>query len=232
MLAPRSLILFTSLLLTSCVNNRQLDKLQTSLDDLRGLQAEQTTEIANLREESRELRGRLEELEHTQDQRLGKDLTSLRDDLSTLKRRVPPPPIVPVAALDADEARIPSLPSDMSQPFSEGLLKIREGDFPGAVPILQAALDSSYGPETAGYVLFWLGVANDGLKDNKAALQAYNELVSKYPKHPRAASGLLRQSAVFARLGDKSLATLTLKKLVADFPKSAEAVEAKEKLKS
>ena len=83
----------------------------------------------------------------------------------------------------------------------------------------------------ASVPLFWQGVAFDGLSDNRGALKAYSEVVSRYPKSNRAPSALYRQSLVFVRLGDKKTATLSLRKLLDDYPKSPEAAMAKDKLK-
>ena len=69
------------------------------------------------------------------------------------------------------------------------------------------------------------------MADNGKALAAYHEVVTKYPKHQRAALALYRQALVFIRLKDSKTAGLTLRKLIAEFPGSSEAAQAKEKLK-
>ncbi len=210
---------------------KKVSRLERNVTDLRALQAEQTESINSLDSQIKLLAGRLEELEFSQNRKLGSDLSALKEDLSALRKRVPPPAGVPVAELEADEGWARELPEETGRIFLDGLALIREGKFADAAPLLDNAVEQSQSTGKAGVVLFWQGVAYDGLLDNRSALRSYAEVVGRYPKSHRAAASLLRQSDVFVRLGDKKTAQLSLKKLVEDYPKSPEAVEAKDKLK-
>jgi TolA-binding protein len=231
-------IFFTPLILTGLVAcsgqklRMDLDQAEQSINDLRSFQAEQTTQIESLRNEIRTLTGRLDLIEHTNSNQLGTDLTNLRNDLSTLKKRVPPPAGVPVEQLEADEVLAGSLPEEMGKLFSDALQKIREGQFDNAVPVLRNTLDLSYGKDWSANVLFWLGVTYEFLSDNRNALASYNEITTRFTKHPRAPLALFRQSDVLGKIGDKATAKLSFKKLIADYPKSREAALAKDKLKN
>jgi TolA-binding protein len=230
-------IILSVFLLSACgesISKIRLDvnKLNQSLSDLRNYQAEQTTQIEALRGEVRDLTGRLDVIEHSQSTKIGSDISSLKDDLTTLKKRVPPPAIVPVGAFEEDEIISSSMPLEVGKLYDDAFLRLREGNFQMAVPALRSALDSSAGTEWVPTLLLWLGVAFDGLNDNRNALASYNEIVTRYPKHKRASLALSRQASVFLRLGDKSTAKLTLKKLISDYPKSSESFDAKERLKN
>src|SRR5688500_17595448 len=83
---------------------KDFSRLDDSIGSLRAIQAEHTSELESIQAEIRRLSGKLEEIEYSQSQRIGQDIRVLRDDLSTLRQRVPPPPIVPSDALEADEA--------------------------------------------------------------------------------------------------------------------------------
>lgn len=211
---------------------RDIARLDSTVGDLRNFQAEQTTQLSAMQNQLRALSGRMEELEFAQNQKLGTDLSSLKKDLSTLKKRVPPPAIVPPMALDADEALAGTIPQAVAVPFSDALQKIREGNFAEALPVLRSTLDNPDARPWVPYLLFWVAVCYDGTGDNKSALAAYNELLSQYPQHERAPLCLMREASVFVRLGDSKTANLTLKKLIADFPKSVEASHARERLRS
>lgn len=208
----------------------ELQRLERNLADLRNLQAEQVTEIASVRSEVRQLIGRLDEVEHSQSEKLG-SLSAMQGDLSRLSQRVPPPAIVPVAALEEDEGMISDLPVDVGQRFAEGLTKIRAGAFPAAVGPLQEALDLAPTNVWAPHIIFWIGLSGEATGDLKKAAASYLDIVARFPKHPRCRLALLRQGTVFIRLGDKKAAGLAFKKLIADFPKSAEAARARERLK-
>ncbi|MCB0321217.1 MAG: tetratricopeptide repeat protein, partial [Bdellovibrionales bacterium] len=151
--------------------------------------------------------------------------------LTSIRRRVPPPPIVPVLALESDEVLATKLPAEISRLFTNALLRIREGNFAEALPLLSEAEGLSVGRDWAPILVFWSGVAEDGLADLKRALATYHRMVQEYPQHPRSALALLRQASVFVRLHDTDTARLTLRKLLQEFPGTSEAAQAKERLK-
>jgi TolA-binding protein len=220
--------------LTGCSQTQlenDIKRVQASVNDLRSFQAEQTSKLSTLESEVRSLSGRLEELEYAQNKRLGGDLTDLKRDLTELKKRIPPPVIVPAILLENDEANLEALPAELSTLVAESFAALREGKFDVAEERLMNATSIARGSEWNGDVLFWLGVARDGLDKNREALQAYHQLIAEFSRHRKSAPALLRQSSVFVKLGDTKVARLTLNKLIAEFPKSEEAKRAKERLK-
>ncbi len=229
------LVLFPiTLSLASCSGGRlqsDLKQLERNVQDIRGFQAEQTNKIAALEVQVRELNGRLEELEYKQNRRIGTDLDTLRQDLSSIKSRIPPPSIVPAEILETDELRATSMPSEIASVLQPSLTNIREGKFDEAQNRLSEGLILSKATEWEADVLFWLGVANEGRNDSREALRSYVSVNGQFPKHRKAAPALLRQAAIFVKIGDSKTAKVTLKKLMADFPKSAEAAQARERLK-
>jgi len=220
---------------SGCANVAQLqsdvDRLSASLADLRSSQAEQFADLGTIKSDVRQLSGRLDELEHSQKAGLGSDLNAVRQDLNALKTRVPPPAIVPADALDEDQRRAAELPQEVGVKFESALQNIREGQFSVAQGLFEESLDSVYGTQAAPMMLFWLSVADEGANQNEKAVKHYAEIITRYPKYRRTPLALLRQASVLIRLGDKKTASLTLKKLIADFPKTAEAARAKERLK-
>jgi TolA-binding protein len=208
-----------------------MKSLERSVADLRAMQAEQTEALNSLDSQLRTLAGRVEELEFSQNKRIGSEVSALKEDLSHLKRLVPPPAAVPVPELEADEAWASNLPAEQAQVFVDGLGFIREGKFADALPLLREVADRTEGTPKSAVPMFWQGIAHDGLADNRGALRAYAEVATRFPKSNRAPTALYRQALVLARLGDRKTATLSLRKLVDDYPKSPEASMAKEKIK-
>lgn len=236
MLFKRVVIAIVVVVLGACADQgRRLksdfDRLDQGITDVRALQAEQTTRLAALEGELRALSGRVEELEYSQTQRFGSEIGTIKRDLSNLRTRVPPHSAVPVEALAADEKLSYDLPPEISGIFQDALLKIREGAFADAEVPLKEAHELSNGTEWAPNIQFWFAVVHDGKGDYRKALAAYNEFFTRYKKHSRAPLALYRQALVLSRLGDSKTAKLTLNKLLAEYPKSAEAPRAKEKLK-
>lgn len=222
-----------AILLAGCSPGLESDvrRLKASIEDLRSLNAEQNSRLTSLSQEVRELHGKMEELEFAQKRRIGGEVDDIKSQLSRLKSRVPPPAIVPADYLDSDEQSAQQLPEALRDRVINGLQHIREGSFAEAVPVLQAALDASAGTPPGAPILYWLGVAYDGLNDNRNALVAYSQIVTVYSSSTIVPRALLRQAAVFKRLGDSKAELATLRKLSADFPDSPESALAQKILK-
>ena len=223
-----------SIFLVNCVSTSDLQKRIAKLEQLtnsgRTIQASHTSDLETLQSEVRGLTGRLDEIQHFQDQRIGREVAVLRDDISSLRGRVPPPTIIPLAALDIDEPNLQELSTEGSRIVLDSIVFLKEAKFREAQALIQNALEFGKQDTAYPYALFWGGVIADGLGDNPGALRSYNELLVQLPKHPRAPLALMRQSDVFLRLRDKNAASFALKKLLTDYPKSPEAVTAKQKL--
>lgn len=227
-------MLITALVFSACSETahlqRQIDKMEQSLNSMRTIQASHTSDIEVLQSDVRSLTGRLDETEHYQEQRIGKEVLGLREDISNLKTRVPPPAIVPSAALESDESFLQTLNSSASRLVLDSLVFLREAKYREAEALLANGLEYGAQDPAYAYAIFWNGVAADGRGDNTAALRGYNELAVQFPKHPRTPLALLRQADVFVRLRDRNAASFALKKLIADYPKSTEAGTARQKL--
>jgi TolA-binding protein len=209
---------------------RRLAKLEQSFATVRTVQASHTSDLENVQTELRGINGRLDEMQHFQDQKIGREVSVLREDISSLRNRVPPPSVLPLAALEIDETTLQDIQSEGSRLVLDGLVFLRDGKFREAYALIQNALEFGKADSAYPYALFWGGVAADGLSDNPSALRAYNELVVQVPKAARAPLALIRQAEVFVRLRDKNAASFALKKLLSDYPKSPEAGQAKTRL--
>ena len=228
-------IIFSTVILSSvftgCVPaafEQRVKRLESSINDIRSFQAEQTSQIADLQKELHSLTGKTEELEYSTNRKYGTDLDALKQDLSTLKRRVPPPANVPVQPLEEDEA----LAERGSFSYlSDALLKLRSGNYTDAMPQLQQA-QSVMPADYQAQVTFWMGITYDGIGEYKNSLATYNDLVTKFPRSRRAPLGLIRQASVFEKLGDGKAAQFALQKLVNDYPDSPEAISMKSRLPS
>jgi TolA-binding protein len=207
---------------------QRVKRLESSLNDIRSVQSEIMSQVSEVQDQVRQLSGKTEELQYSANQKYGTDLDRLREDLSSLKRRVPPPANVPVLPLEEDElaAQKASLTT-----FVDALTKLRTGNYTDALVDLEQ-VKANASSDVYPHALFWIGVTYDGLTEYKNALITYNELVQKFPKHRRAPLTLLRQASVFEKLGDATASDATLKKLVNDYPNSPEAAAISSKLKT
>jgi TolA-binding protein len=210
-----------------------IKSLERSVADLRAMQSEQTDALSSLDSQLRALSGRVEEIEFAQNKRLGlgSEVSALKEDLSNLKRLVPPPAAVPVPELEADEEWASNLPAEQAQLFVDSLALIREGKFTDALPGLKEVSERLGSSPKTAQPLFWQAVAHEGLAHNGEARGLYFEVSQRYSKSNRAPTSLYRLALLLARTGDKKTATLSLRSLVEKYPKSPEAPMAKDKIK-
>lgn len=237
-------ILLASLVVALCscggaVKNVKTDlsRVERNVADLRNFQAEQTTQLSSLQKQLRRLQGRVEQLEYEQRNLRRANAEALLDGQQSSEAVGQPaasggvPPIIPAKQLAADEEYSATLPERYGKRFSQALLRLQQGDFVSAVPLLEALYDESYGEPWAPHVLFWIGVGYDGMGEARKALKSYHEVATKHTKSELAPLSLLKQGSVFIRLNDADTARLTYQKLLADYPRTAEANIARERLK-
>ncbi|MFK5927418.1 MAG: tol-pal system protein YbgF, partial [Desulfuromusa sp.] len=88
-------------------------------------------------------------------------------------------------------------------------------------------------PEHDLYVnaLYWIGEAYYGEKQYESAILQFQDVISKYSSHPKAAAAMLKQALAFNALGDGENARTTMQKLVEEYPGSTQADAAKKYLK-
>jgi tol-pal system protein YbgF len=77
---------------------------------------------------------------------------------------------------------------------------------------------------------FWIGECYVKKRDYSKSLDAYDHVIRNYPKSGKASIALYRKALVLLELNDRPAAKTTLKKLIADYPKSDESKQARNKL--
>jgi len=78
--------------------------------------------------------------------------------------------------------------------------------------------------------LYWIGEAYYGEKKYEMAILQFQDVISKYSKHPKAPAAMLKQALAFNALGDSENARTTMQKLLEDYPDSDQAATAKKYL--
>jgi TolA-binding protein len=249
----KKILLLGSLFCAACTPQaagpNEVQRLERKLNDLRSFQAEQTAELTALQEEVRKLNGRVEQVEFRNSAPVNMaaqpQTGAMQPTVNTggaapapimppattgVASGETPPPIVPIGPLEEDEALAPHLDAQLARLFQDALYFMRRGQYRQALPLLDQT--ATYAANRQGHMqaLFWKGVAFDGMGNNRDSLAAYNSVIQGYPGTARARLSLLRLASVFVRLGDTGTAKLTLQKLIAEAPGTAEAHAAQEKL--
>lgn len=216
---------------TGCVPKSDFDQLKDTVKELQTSHADTVSQLSMTQERLREIQGQLEEMGHKQTTQIGTEVSSLKEDLQSLRRRIPPPPIVPASALEQDENASRRFSQLTAEQFDNGFLRLREGKFAEALSVFTALSQDSSSPDSLPLAFFWLGVTHDGLAEYRNSLADYNEVVSRYKNHYRAPLSLLRQAGAIEKLGDPKAVQAVLKKLIAEYPTSPEARIAKTRVK-
>lgn len=215
--------------------HKQIDKLEARVLQLESLNIEDGTkqqtkslldlqgQLDDIKNQLRTLRGQNEEIAHgLQDaEKREKDFYV---DLDTRLRKfesAPPSPDVSVANAD------PSDPTRENRAIEAAYAWVPAGNNVNAVKAFQDFIkkfpDSVHVPNA----LFWLGNAQAGLKDDKAALLTYARLLSDYASSSRVPDAMLNMAASQRQLKLTAAAQKTLKQLIAKYPDSAAADKAR-----
>lgn len=222
--------IFSLLLLCSCASSAKINALQQELrrevQDIRVVQADQTNSLNDIREELRQLSGKLEEIQHSSQ---GKT-RELEQTIQQLGSRVPPPAGVPEGLLSADEDKISKLSGDGADQYKNALARIRTGDFPIAKQLLTEFAQNNKGTAFTDNALFWLGIIHNKLGEYDQAVVSFSDVYQSYPAEDMVPASLYYLSEALENVGSKEDAKLTLEKLVDEHASSSFAMRAKVKL--
>ena len=84
--------------------------------------------------------------------------------------------------------------------------------------------------DEAAETLFYMGESLFARGDYDLAILDYQKVISNHADHPRTPTALLKQGMSFEKLTDHETAKIIYKKLIAEYPQSAEASTAEQQL--
>jgi tol-pal system protein YbgF len=149
---------------------------------------------------------------------------------------LPPPP--PPPAVDdewrrevaQDQAVAGTVDVPERAEYLAALQGLSHGDCAKATPELNAITSKSKGSPLADNALYWEARCHAIRGEQNQAVTTYYDVVTRYPKGDKAPAALWQQGKLFLRMGDSPDARLALSKLIKDYPASAEASLARQKL--
>lgn len=156
--------------------------------------------------------------------------------IDTAARTTPPPPPPPA---DSDEwrrevAQEQAAVGTLNVPERTEYLGILDGlsrkDCGKAVPQLNSMAANRKGSPLADNALYWAARCYAAKGDQNQAISKFYDVVTRYPKSDKAPTSLWLQGNLFLSIGDTPDARLALAKLIRDYPNSAEAAKARQKL--
>lgn len=106
----------------------------------------------------------------------------------------------------------------------------KRGDYTGAQRGFAEFLRRHPDSKLAANAQYWLGECYYGLADYREAIEAFDRVKRLYPGSAKVPAALLKKGYAYAAQNDRGRAASTLKQVVEAYPRSLEAVKAKEKL--
>ncbi len=185
--------------------------------------------VTALEEETRRLRGRLDEAEY-RNRTLQQTVEKMQGDLdyrlqqmenqpagrSAPAPRTPAPSAAPTPA-PAPASPAPSGARTPERAISEGQAALARRDYPAAEAVAREVLANRNSPRATDAQLL-LGDALTGKRDHAGAALAYNDAYTRGRTGPRAPEALLGLAGAFNNLGNKRESCDTLDDLRSNFP--------------
>ena len=202
------------------------DEARKAILDLRktlaSTQLELQGQIERLKSENAQLRGQIESLQRQSEELITSQKTNYQDldarlgkfEPRTLEIEGVTGTIQPGEKVAYDEALAA---------FQAGQLKKADVGFTGFVRKYNA---SPYLP----LALYWLGNTKYALKEYPGAIAQLQALIKAYPKHPRIPAAMLTLGNCQLESGNKTAARKTYGDLIASYPDTEVAVEARQML--
>lgn len=136
------------------------------------------------------------------------------------------------AALAAQAAATPAPAAPAAETlYEQGRdLILNKGDVSKGRTILEEFVKARPQSELLPNAYYWIGEAYYSEKNFENAIVQFQDVIEKYPTHPKASAALYKQALSFDALGEAKKTTALLKKLVEVYPASDEAKKAKERI--
>ncbi|HEY9396453.1 MAG TPA: tol-pal system protein YbgF [Burkholderiales bacterium] len=177
--------------------------------------------IDALRREIAELRGQVEVL-HSRIDLLDKRQKDLYVDLDNRLRKF--------EQGQAEHDKAAQAAAAEQQAYEAGLAHFKANNYGAAIQSLQSFLATYPESTLAPSAQYWIGNAHYALRDYKAAIAAQDKVVKTWPDNAKAPDALLNMASSQAESGDLPGSRKTLQAVVAKYPKSSAAEQAKQRL--
>lgn len=149
-----------------------------------------------------------------------------------------PAPVVAQALAEAAAAEPAAPPKAMPQKapatgkglYDQGMTLVRAEKSEEGRTLLTEFLETDPGSALVPNAIYWIGESRFIDKDYAQAILTFKDVTRRFPKHHKAAAALLKIAMCYQQLGEKDNATLYLRALLRDHPKSEPAPAARKML--
>jgi tol-pal system protein YbgF len=202
------------------------DEARKAILDLRktlaSTQLELQGQIERLKLENAQLRGQIEGLQRQSEELIASQKTNYQD-LDARLSKLEPQTLEVEGVTGTIQPGEKAAYDEALAAFQAGQLKKADAGFTAFVRKYNA---SPYLP----LALYWLGNTKYALKEYPSAITQLQSLIKTYPKHPRIPAAMLTLGNCQLESGNKTAARKTYGDLLASFPDTEVAVEARQML--
>jgi tol-pal system protein YbgF len=202
------------------------DEARKAILDLRktlaSTQLELQGQIERLKSENAQLRGQIENLQKQSEELIASQKTNYKD-LDARLSKFEPQTLEIEGVTGTIQPGEKAAYDEALAAFQAGQLKKADAGFTGFVRKYNA---SPYLP----LALYWLGNTKYALKEYPGAITQLQTLIKTYPKHPRIPAAMLTLGNCQLESGNKTAARKTYGDLIAAYPDSEVAAEARQML--
>jgi tol-pal system protein YbgF len=214
-------------LLTQQIDN--VNKMGTTVQNLQKTLGQQTTDAGSKVDQ---ISGQVQALHDAVDElkaRLAKVSKQL-DDMQTAQQNITAPPAGTTAGGGSPGA--PSVPQapPADQLYNDGLRDYNANKNDLASQEFTQYLQVYGNTDLAGNAQFYLGEIAYRQANYAAAVQAYNKVLDQYPGGNKTAAAQLKKGYALLELGQRDAGVQELRSLISRYPKSPEALQARDRL--
>ncbi|MGV0998042.1 MAG: tol-pal system protein YbgF [Fluviibacter sp.] len=217
--------------------NRQLERLQSELSEMRGQVEVLTNSVNDLEKRQKDLYldldNRLQALEAGKGRALSKApaTPALVTDPAKSSAKATDNADAKVADAKPDSKAAADDPSAVLKSYEAALGLFKAGKYKEAAAAFDKFAKTYPESEQAPAAQFWLGNSYYALGDCKQVITSQQKLLAKWPKNGRAPDAMANVANCQSELGQKAESQKTLKDLVSKYPDSKAAGAAKQQLK-
>jgi len=207
---------------------RQVAEMLAGLDNMRVEFQSVNGRIDDVGRDSREVNDELQLIKED----LGLQLTSLANRMDELERKVAEQPAVVQAPKQPQQVEKAVEPEPTAEDLYQGALELirNQSQFSEGRTKLEAFAVKYPKHDLYVNALYWTGEALYGEKKYELAILQFQDVISKYSRHPKAAAAMLKQALAFNALGDGENARTTMQKVMEEYPDTSQAKAAKKYL--
>src|SRR5258708_11306925 len=213
-------------LLTQQIDN--VNKMGTTVQNLQKTLGQQTTDAGSKVDQ---ISGQVQALHDAVDElkaRLAKVSKQL-DDMQTAQQNITSPPIGQPGAPGGAASNVPQAPP-ADQLYNDGLRDYNANKNDLASQEFAQYLQVYGNTDLAGNAQFYLGEIAYRQGNFNGAVQAYNKVLDQYPGGNKTAAAQLKKAYALLELGQRDAGIQELRSLVSRYPKSPEALQARDRL--